>query len=503
METNPYEYKALDESDKPLDDVFTTVLEATNISNSFRLTEEEKANYLAKLQTERDIILNAFGQKSNEGKVMSILKRLQRAAGDFASQNSEINGFVALGFDLFEKLQPQIETAMKQGRVARTDVLDIYKRLVEWGNEYDPYLGIEGLTGHLELIEEGLMSQKDCLRYIDYLKPVLRWGEADQRSKALAVLLQTAYTKMDDYQFPILIAELYGNSDYRYEVEAEEAVSKFLERHKLPFTEIYSAWKEGSSRVRRAYPRPDPRTTDFKKVILVNLKKIQEVETENPGTCRFLYDEFNIADFGRYPTKLLLKQREEFDSLKNPYGVIIFPRADWNSAFYAKNDALEGLHGQLKGEFTLRFAECEGKVDVVRMLQKFDKLYNPSDGSGHKISLLILGGHGTENSIQFGGGGKKHELYTKDLARKVSGKAGEYLDQEPTIILTSCSTGADRGIGQELSRRFGAKVVAPKEPTGLSKLYGSRGRDGKFRFNARFSNKETKVVFKQGEPVSK
>lgn len=294
---------------------------------------------------------------------------------------------------------------------------------------------------------------------------------------------------------------MYESSEYKkYGIPP---IKRFLDRHNLPFGEIYKAW-ESSFTAGHVKKMDDPDTSEpFNDTVYSNIKTIQQLEKSYPGVCRFLWDEFHIADFGRYPKEVLLKQRENFHDLRNPYGLVVFPRDDWNGAFYADKMALERMFEQLNGEFGLRVFECEGKVDVVRALKKCDDTYNPPDGSGHKISLLILGGHGTENSIRFGGNDKRHVLYTEDLARKVSGKAGEYLDENPTIILASCSTGAENGIGQELSKRFGAKVVAPKKPSAIIDLHASRNRGGKFRFNATYAKNDLKNVYVQGVPVVK
>ena len=83
-------------------------------------------------------------------------------------------------------------------------------------------------------------------------------------------------------------------------------------------------------------------------------------------------------------------------------------------------------------------------------------------------------------------------------------RAGQFFVDNPTIILSSCSTGAEGGIGQELSKRFGAKVIAPKEPTSMAEIHASKNRgQNEFRFNATYAARDSKKLYKSGEPSEK
>ncbi len=114
---------------------------------------------------------------------------------------------------------------------------------------------------------------------------------------------------------------------------------------------------------------------------------------------------------------------------------------------------------------------------------------------------MILGGHGTERSIAFGGSNERHTLRIEDLLGRGVRKTGGFFEDEPTIILTSCSTGADAGIAQRLSRTFGAKVIAPKIPTNV-KAYHATRRQGekKFNFSAEYNDEGSKSLYVSGNP---
>ena len=242
----------------------------------------------------------------------------------------------------------------------------------------------------------------------------------------------------------------------------------------------------------------------FSKVIEYNLNVIREVEKEKPGTCKWLMDEWGIKDFGRYPSELLLMQNLRQDDSARPYGIAIYPRSDWNGAFYSSTLGLKTLMKDVKSEFNIRVAECENKVDIVRLLRKFNKKYNhPETGIGQKISLFILGGHGTEDSITFGRPFKRTGvLKIEDIDRLIAEESKGYFEENPTFMLASCSTGADGGIGEKISKHYNAKVFAPKIPSALVNIFAGRTRGGKWRFHADYTA-NAKRIFKQGNPVMK
>jgi hypothetical protein len=203
-----------------------------------------------------------------------------------------------------------------------------------------------------------------------------------------------------------------------------------------------------------------------------------------------------------------MQQFKEKDVTDKPYGVILFPRTDHNGAFYNDVQKFRDLLEQLKGEFLLRVVECESKIDIARALIKFDKKYNLPGGKGQKISLLIIGGHGTEKSIQFGDkSDEMHRLVSSDLGGRGLHKTGKFFEDNPTIILESCSTGANRGIAQELSDIFDAKVIAPEVPTTVMSYHASKRRgQERFRFHARyltFDGKDVKNVYNDGVGLRK
>jgi hypothetical protein len=465
----------------------------------YDLTDEERTDYYNQLQRNQHLFRTAINQRFPElGALMDIERLAEVRDYDEESDNMESgqNKFMRLAFDTIIDLRPDIREAMKQGRLEPWYGLRVFDKLIMTGTKRDQVIGISALADNIDLIEQGINHPQAQDGFISLAREIVERGDHTQTQLA-AQALERAIEKADNKKLPILISTLFIRSKEALDFpeliySGWKAVRSTLEKLGLPYDEFVQAWMKST------------KSEKIGSAVYDNLKVITELEEAKKGTTLFLYREFGILDFGRYPSALLLKQVEEVEDTSKPWGVIMYPRNDWNGAFYADKDAFEELLTSVKGEFSLRVVECEGKRDVARNLIKLDRKYNPSDGSGHKVSLAIIGGHGTENTIRFGGDDDRHVLRTEDLLGKGTAKASQFFEVNPTIILVSCSTGAEKGIGQELSEKFGAKVIAPKIPTNISGLHASRNRgQSKFRFNATFRDKEAKNMHVAGQETKK
>ena len=226
-----------------------------------------------------------------------------------------------------------------------------------------------------------------------------------------------------------------------------------------------------------------------------NLKQIIDLESRIPGICSVLYSEFGITDFARYPRDLLITQYEDRDRKDNsPYGVVVLPKADWNEAYYNKVNVLKGLHSRLKGRFGIRAFETENVLELVGILNQSRKKWG-------KISFAIIGGHGTPESIRFGALDNARSLLKKEDVEKPGASAIKIAFVEnPTIILSSCSTGELGGIGQEISK-IGAKVIAPPVPTYPESIDPIFLDNGNIDFNVVYSETSSSA-YNMGKPES-
>lgn len=233
----------------------------------------------------------------------------------------------------------------------------------------------------------------------------------------------------------------------------EPLLREIIEKYGLDYEKMHDAW--WSHQHSSGFPEPS---------IFKNIVHIHEIEAKKMGAARLLFKEYGIRNFERYPTRLLVAQAEAHKDDTKPYGIILNPENDWNGAFSNDYQTWGHLHLQLEEcGYALRVIECESKQEIARRLISLDRWY----GKNHKISFAFVGGHGTEDTIRFGGLKERNTLFTEDFAGRGVRKTNKFFEPKPTIILVSCSTGAEKGIGQKLSETLGAKVIAPKVPTNL------------------------------------
>lgn len=439
------------------------------------ITEDERKNEvrdgLEKLFTKRGAILSAYEYR--EGLLYFILEIAQgKATG---GSESDIELMKKFGLEMISELRLKIVRNLKRDGFGHLEFRAL-NLLAGSANEEDKKVGLETLSSLLKIITDGIVSKKwDAFRSLGL---IFENGDNDQQQEAAEVIIDVSQKIDGTSMFGEIISLLFSDPSSEVAKQGEKIVLNFLEKHKLS-RDVFEAWKRSGNQIYEIVER--------------NMTSIGMLEKENPGICSFLYREFGIADFGRYPVELLLSQYREVDKLENPYGVVIFPRDDHNGAFYNDAFALLEFYKKLQGEFSLRVFECDGKIGVARALLKCSKKYNPPGEKGHKISLAIIGGHGSRDSIRFGVGRDRDFLFIDDLMGKGVQKTSEFFEANPTIILVSCSTGADKGIGQKLSEVMGAKVIAPKTPTNISEIQVGKRRGGKFRFNAKYRSEEKDV----------
>lgn len=237
-----------------------------------------------------------------------------------------------------------------------------------------------------------------------------------------------------------------------------------------------------------------------------NMNMVFVLEDERPGIARVLYEKFGIRNFERYPESVLQAQFDERDNTEKPYGVMLQATHDWNGAFGhgslggSDRQIWEKLFRQIKARYALRIVEAKNKVEVARRLIGLNKTY----GKHHKIAFALIGGHGTKDHITLGGTHRKNMILFEDLAGKAAQRTGGFFAPNPTIVLASCSTGAEGGIGQELSKVLGAKVIAPKVPSGIKNIdaiISDDGIDFDVEYRSRDKQNDISKVYSAGEMI--
>ncbi len=119
--------------------------------------------------------------------------------------------------------------------------------------------------------------------------------------------------------------------------------------------------------------------------------------------------------------------------------------------------------------------EYEGKPNFGRKLIEIRKRY----GDAHKISFAIIAAHGGQYAIQ-------NLLSTRELEKQRIQRVTDFFEEDPTIILVSCSTGKEYGIGQGLSETLGMHIIAPNKPTNINSIH-TEIKEGKIQFSVTYS----------------
>lgn len=269
------------------------------------------------------------------------------------------------------------------------------------------------------------------------------------------------------------MGEIYEPTQTTEESEPETGAEQILEKFGLDAKKMIEAWRIST---------PEE---DYEKTAEFNLRWVKLLEEQAPGSTAILNQEFGICDFARYPLNLLMDQCAERDSADKPYGIILYPRTDHNGGYYGSIKVLENLHRQLGEQYLIRAMECKNKYEIARRLIALNKRYG-------KISFAIVGGHGTSETIEFSEGKEKVTyLHSEDLKGKGVARTSQFFIENPTIILASCATGQEGGIGQRLSEVFGCKVIAPDKPAHFESIEAQID-NGKVDFTVEYSEESEK-----------
>lgn len=248
------------------------------------------------------------------------------------------------------------------------------------------------------------------------------------------------------YGFLIFMNDIPGYADEMNAYLAEEVLKAGLD-----LTALEEAWsKSGNEK-------------EFENHRMYNIFQLLKLESLAPGAPKALFDRFGISTFARYPLQTLLKQFESIDTLDMPYGILLYPRSDWNGVFYNSVQMIEHFDASLEEDFLLRIIECQSGTEIARRLLSLQHTYEAE--GGEKIAFAVIGGHGNQHTIVFGDREKGQEIDIEALGGPGLKRARSLFSPEAVFVLSSCSTGVEGGVAQEFSRIFDATVIAPDANT--------------------------------------
>lgn len=312
------------------------------------------------------------------------------------------------------------------------------------------------------------------------LQTILYYGNDEQTQFVRKFLLDA----LDD-QDPVIrfsvphwiysLSEGLGSETVAERIRGEKniLINQLLEKYQLTHSGIIEDWNNTGNPDGEAYGEG-------------NLRAICRLEAQAPGITETLHRDFGISHFARYPTEVLLRQFEQGDQGEIPYGVIIYPKADYNGVLSTHQGVFAKLLQQAEQVgYALRVAESDSKQNLVSVLNRFRNRYG-------KIAFAVIGGHGEPDNIRIGRDNNRGIIYTADISRRAASATQHAFEKNPTIILASCSTGAPDGIGQEIAN-LGATVIAPKKPTDLRGISIKRVGE-QLQFEVRFRDKDDDQV---------
>lgn len=251
-----------------------------------------------------------------------------------------------------------------------------------------------------------------------------------------------------------------------------------------------------------------------------NLKALYDLKQTSAEAPKELYERFGITHFGRYDKKMLFRQYEERES-QVPYGIVVYPEADWNGAFFQNSSQLAQAGLKLfMGGLETRIVETGSQKELARRLSRLHKKYSLG---GHKFAFAIVAGHGSKNSIAFGNdrmssppplpdSEKSQGEYEKELGiwriskptdagsfvsddllegKGINRALKEWFEKDAPKVLVSCSTGVDGGIAERVSAQTTGEVTAPKIPTNVKKIEVTFDEKGRPKFSVEYHRGNT------------
>ncbi len=263
--------------------------------------------------------------------------------------------------------------------------------------------------------------------------------------------------------------------------------SKIFATAGYQYKEIGPAWSNSTTR------------ENNREMMIRNLGSLHELESERPGSARYLTDNFGIVCFSRYPIEILIKQYDDRDDKDSPFGIYVTGRTDHNGSMYAfnKQDKIEVLsaEAELNGR-TLKIIEVNNTVDAARKIIDLTKKLN------NKVSFMFVNAHGNNEAMALGQFDSfRPDLNIGDIAKPGTKKFFQYFEEGATLVLSSCLTGSEQGIAEKIAKTSGMTVIASDQKTqGINKLEIKKYKDNGLKFNVTFySGKKNKpnVIFNE------
>ncbi|HSI04946.1 MAG: hypothetical protein ACAI38_07735 [Myxococcota bacterium] len=161
---------------------------------------------------------------------------------------------------------------------------------------------------------------------------------------------------------------------------------------------------------------------------------------------------------------------------ERPLAVFVVPSTDHNRVF----DDIADVQPALLAYYDVRVIEAGRDEELV------DRALRQMSG-GRRISLLVIGGHGSPDSIRLGRGSDQRD--TIDVGDgQLLARLRPALAPEAAVVLSSCSTGREEGrnapsVARVIARHIGTRVFAPDQDSAITGIDVTEGRVTGVRFS--------------------
>ena len=444
------------------------------------IAEDETEKMWRAVTSHRSVFEEALQDSERAGVVLKHLSWFSRNGRGTSSNEAEAEYFTWVREHLpFVASLAEKDDVNARGGFVRA-LVDLWRRVPESRDEV-----IAIINAHIDAIDgiaRTAEADADFAEVRSLLGVVLRKGSKEAKTQAMesigAVFRQKGHRAEDIVR---LVFDCVGENVKDSDALERSFVAKLAEAYDMQPEGLLHAWRLSHDRG----------------ATVEHMRSLCRLEEQNPGAAKRLDEDFGVRAFARYPIELLLRQAADADKGK-PYGVIIMARGDHNGSFHRQAYKWSDLLKDIGDTHAIRIIEAESKDEltayVLGMYQRYQE-----DG---KISFVHMNGHGSPESINLGyellpfqvderfelhrlPGRLEKQLTKNDLFGVGYREAIGIFEEHPTFVLSSCSTGASLGIGQELSAMYGAEVVAPRDPTSLDHIR-AKVVDGRVQFDARF-----------------
>lgn len=435
------------------------------------LSDAGKDGIVASLDQNNDILLQALSRPESYEQALGFLSELTIPNDNFPALNRYTNQFL-------ERNLAQLEAIVgsSDNYTHKDKILDFMLQLSRSGKqEYEALLmsSLQRLLAKETLAMPSFEGQtEEANNYRSYLgsfRKVYSQG-TDKQIRETTRLLVSAWdscaTPEQKCHTAQIVARMIGSYGNLADQASLELAAYILKDYGLDYGELSRIWGGYSFNASATSTASE------------NIWIIADLERQRPNIAKTLHEQFNISLFQRYPQEMLIEQFDQRDNTVMPYGVMVSAINDDAEVFQSVGPQIfmGMMHSELlKLGYTLRVCEAGTEDKLKEAFEGYSKRYGIKSAS-----FGVIMGHGSPERIVMNW---EHPRYPNRVIRKQSFQGGApwkfsaFMKAESTLVLVSCSTGAENGIAQEISKQ-GLIVIGPDREANILGISIEKNADG-------------------------